>query len=85
MSTGMESCPFCGNTIMKGAMRCPGCGKILKTAEEQEASYRRLKESQKKSSLVTVLTYLAVIGALAAVGVRYQKEILEFIEGVLGK
>jgi len=45
-----DSCPHCGKTVIRGAMRCLGCGKILKTAEEQAVSIEKLRKSVKKNS-----------------------------------
>ena len=64
MATGMDTCHHCGNPIMQGAMRCPGCGKILKTAEEQMASVDRYREPQKSSffgSFIKLIILIAII------------------------
>ena len=85
MTIQMEACPHCGREIMKHAMRCPGCGKVLKTAKEQDASYRRLKESQKSSGLGKIIKFIVIVGVIAAVAYNFQDEILELVEGFLKK
>ena len=66
----MDKCPFCGKPLMTGAMRCPACGKMQKTAEEQLSSIERYKEDQKKKGR-WALVNLALVIAATAVGVAY--------------
>jgi uncharacterized membrane protein YvbJ len=84
MVANLASCQHCGKQVMKGAMRCPSCGKILKTAEEQLASVERYRESQKTSpigAIVKIIILVVIIG----IGYKYQAEIIEFVQGVMGK
>lgn len=83
MAAGFDACPFCGWKILKGAMRCPGCGKILKSSEEQAESIRRYKESQKSSGLGRVITAIIIIAVLAFAGYRYYDEILALVSDYL--
>ena len=85
MTIQMEACPHCGREIMAGAMRCPGCGKLLKTAKEQDASYRRIKEAQKSSGLGGTIKFVIIIVIIAAVAYNFQVEILELVEKYLPK
>ena len=47
MNNTFLNCPYCGKTVMKGAMRCVACGKILQTPEEQSATIEKLQVKQK--------------------------------------
>lgn len=84
----MEKCPFCGKPIMAGAMRCPACGKILKTPEEQQESIDRHMESQ-ESGGGGFLKFI-VIAVIAAV-VAYvffpdqTQELIDKVKGMVNK
>ena len=47
MSYKIENCPYCHQKMIKGAMRCVACGKILQTPEEQIATIEKLQSKQK--------------------------------------
>jgi uncharacterized membrane protein YvbJ len=81
----LDICPSCGRNILRGAMRCPGCGKMLKTPEEQAESIERLRKSKKK---INVWGYIKFILFLAAAGVIYfffSDEIIRIIKHYLNK
>lgn len=66
MDNAFLNCPYCGKTVMKGAMRCVACGKILQTPEEQMAKIEKLQAKQKfnvKGLLKGTVTIL-VLGLL---------------------
>jgi len=80
-----DSCPYCGQRVLMGAMRCLKCGKILKTPEEQIYSIQKLKES--KEGFKTG-RYLKTIILLCAIGIIYHlfaDQIVELIRGLLGE
>jgi DNA-directed RNA polymerase subunit RPC12/RpoP len=67
MADHFGTCPQCSNKIMMGAMRCGKCGNLLKTAEEQAASMKKLREANKKSPLagfIKLLAFLLVAGVV---------------------
>lgn len=86
MAPDFETCPYCGRKIIKGAMRCLGCGRILKTADEQQESIRRFKESQKSFAFGKLLKFIFFILFLLALGVVWQfysDRIVAFIKNLL--
>lgn len=88
MSNNFEACPFCGKQIMKGAMRCMNCGKILKTAAEQQASIDKYKQSQQSSffsTFIKLLTFIVIAIAIVIIYNKFGDKILAFIKPFLGK
>ena len=86
MPIAYDECPYCGRQVIKGAMKCLGCGKILKTAEEQQASIQRYTESQQGgffSRVVKIVIFILVLAAAWYAHKKYQTEILSFIKGLL--
>ena len=82
----MDNCIFCGRPIMTGAMRCPACGKMQKTAAEQMSSIERYKEDQKKKGR-WALVKLALIIAATAVAVAYffyPEDVMEAVDKLVG-
>ena len=74
-----DRCPHCGQTVIKGAMRCLSCGKILKTAEEQAASIERLKKSKKKLPFKSVLKFVFFIFVILVLYYVFSEEIAELV------
>ena len=72
MMSGSEICPYCGRNIIKGAMKCMGCGKILKTPEEQMRSYEKQKASQETSIFTKVIKFVLLVLLILAAGVVYK-------------
>ena len=83
MQTGMGACPHCGKQIMQGAMRCPGCGKILKTADEQQASIDRFKDKNEGNGIGNIIIKLIILIIIISAAYRYHTEKIEFIKGLL--
>lgn len=75
-----DRCPHCGQTVIKGAMRCLSCGKILKTAEEQAASIERLKKSKKKLPLKSILKFVFFIIVILVLYYVFSEEIAELLD-----
>lgn len=42
-------------------MKCPGCGKVLKTPDEQIESIRKLRESGKKVDIFWYIKWIVVL------------------------
>ena len=89
MAIVYDECPHCGNQIIKGAMKCMACGKILKTANEQQASIDRYRKSQEGDGffgkIVRFAIFILFLAAAWYVYSNYQVEILSFIKGLLKK
>lgn len=81
-----DECPYCGRQVIKGAMKCLGCGKILKTAEEQQASIQKYTKSQQGSffgKVVKIVIFILLLAAIWHAYNNYQVEILSFINRLL--
>lgn len=80
-----ENCPHCGQKILKGAMKCTGCGKILITPEEQLDTIRHHTMSKKGfdvwKTVKNVLLFL-IAGLLIY---YFSDEILDFIKNTFSK
>ncbi len=72
-------CPYCGQKVLKGAMRCMGCSKILKTPEEQSASIQKIKESKKKSDIGGLLKIIILLLAIGIIYYFFSEQIVELI------
>lgn len=80
MASGIEKCPYCGGNILKGAMKCPGCGKLLTTAEQQQEAIIRHQESYKKTNTKGIVIKIVVILIVIALAYRYYEEIASLID-----
>jgi len=83
MARKIEACPYCGRNILKGAMRCPGCGKLLKTAEEQRASIRQFEKAQKKFNYMGLVKLVVFLIFAGVVYNYYYDEIVAFVRSLL--
>ena len=86
MPIAYDECPYCGRQVIKGAMKCLGCGKILKTAEEQQASIQKYTESQQDSffgRVIKIVIFILLLAAAWHAYSNYRVEILAFIKGLL--
>jgi len=66
LSNNFVNCPYCQKTVIKGAMRCVACGKILQTPEEQIATIEKLQTKQKFNikRLVNCSVMIVILGVL---------------------
>jgi uncharacterized membrane protein YvbJ len=85
MNLNYDTCPYCGQKVLSGAMRCVGCGKILKTAEEQAESIEKLKVSQKKFKIRGYIKFAIFLTALGIIYHYFSEEILDLIIPLLEK
>ncbi len=85
MSVNFDTCPSCGQRVLKGAMRCPKCGKILKSPEEQLASIQKLKESKKTFDIGKLLKFIILLLAIGIIYYFFSDEIVELISNILSK
>jgi hypothetical protein len=68
-----------------GAMRCVGCGKILKTPEEQADSIKKLKESKKSFNIGRFFRLIILILVIAILYYFFSEQIIELINNILDK
>lgn len=85
MSLDFDTCPHCGQRVLKGALRCTGCGKILKSPEEQLASIKKLKESKKGFNTGKLLKFIIFLLAIGIIYYFFSDQIVELISNILGK
>lgn len=83
MSAEFDKCPHCGQKVVKGAMRCARCGRLLITPEEQLERIERLKKSRKDFRAGGILKLLVFLAALAAAWYFFSDRITEFVRGLL--
>ncbi len=81
----IDICPHCGGKILKGAMKCTGCGLILKTREEQIASIRNYRKSKKRFNVQGFLEKAIIFGALGYLIYHFSDHISEFFRSFLQK
>jgi hypothetical protein len=80
-----EKCPACGHTVHREAMRCPGCGRLLITPEEQLARIERLKERKRQPRLGALLRLIVFLLVAGAAWYFFSEQIMELLRKVLGK
>ncbi|MCG2721791.1 MAG: hypothetical protein L6290_07235 [Thermodesulfovibrionales bacterium] len=80
-----ENCPYCGQKILKGALKCPGCSRILQTPEEREALIQKYKKPQKKSGFVKLLKFIILLLAIGGIVYLFLDDILKIVNAVLKK
>ncbi len=67
MNREFDTCPYCEQKILKGAMRCPACRKILLTPEDQLATIEKLKNIEKGfniGKLIKSIIFFLVLWAI---------------------
>jgi uncharacterized membrane protein YvbJ len=85
LKSHLDLCAYCGGNILRGAMRCVSCGKILKTPEEQSVSIRKMEQHQKGMMIHTLIKLAVLFIASAAVYYFYAGRIQEFVLMLLDK
>jgi len=81
----LELCMYCGATILRGAMRCVSCGKILKTPEEQSAAIRDIMKRQHRVTVIKVFRLAAFLAGSCAAYLYYSDHIHEFVSKLFSK
>jgi uncharacterized membrane protein YvbJ len=83
LSNKLENCPYCSKTVMKGAMRCVACGKILQTPEEQIAAIEKL-QSKQKFNINRLLNYTVMIIILGVLYYYFSERLIGTIKNIIG-
>lgn len=82
MAIGIEKCPFCGGNILKGALKCTSCGKLLTTAEEQQEAITKHLDSNKKSGIKGLIVKIVIALTVIYLGFRFYDKILSLIDKI---
>lgn len=80
-----DNCPYCSQKILKGALKCPGCSRILQTPEEREALFQKYKTPRKKSGIVKLLKLLVLLLAVGGIVYLFLEDILRLVNTFLNK
>ena len=80
-----DNCSYCGQRILRGAMRCMKCGRILKTPEEQIASIQKLRESKKSFNTDKLIKFIILLFAIGLVYYFFSEQIIEFLHKAFSK
>ena len=83
MSNKIENCPYCHQTVIKGAMRCVACGKILQTPEERIDTIEKL-QSKQKFNMNKFLNCTVMIIILGILYYYYSERLIEIIKNTIG-
>jgi len=75
-----DTCPHCGKPVLKGAMRCVGCGKILKTPEQQLDSIQKMRESRRSADFGWIIRLILFLAAAGVAYYFFAEEITAFVE-----
>lgn len=84
MSYQIENCPYCHQKVIKGAMRCVACGKILQTPEERIDTIEKL-QSKKKFNMNRFLQYALMIIISGILYYYYSERLVEIIKNTIGR
>lgn len=84
MSNKLVDCPYCNQKLMKGAMRCVACGRILQTTEERIAVIEKL-QAKKKFNVLNLIKPIVMIIVFAILYYHYSDKIIEIIKSTFGK
>ncbi len=85
MSNNFNTCPSCGKKILQGAMRCVGCGSMLKTHEEQADSITRLQNSRRKFNIAKTIKFIIFSAGSILIYIYYKDKIMEVINSLFSK
>lgn len=85
LDSQLDLCPYCGSNILKGAMRCVSCGRILKTPEEQSAAVREMMINRGTGRIRKIIRLIFFFIISGAVYYRYSDLIQDFLSSLLNK
>ncbi len=83
MDNQIDECPYCQRPVVKGAMRCVACGKILQTTEERIDTLEKL-QSKKKFNVKRLLKWTVMIIISGVLYYYYSEKIIEIIRDNIG-
>lgn len=83
MSDKLENCPYCHQTVFKGAMRCVACGRILQTPEERIAIIEKL-QAKPKFNMKKFLEWIFMIIILGVLYYYFSERVIEIIKNTIG-
>ncbi len=85
MEAGLDTCPHCGQKVLKGAMKCVGCSRTLKSPEEQLAAIQEFKKSKKSFDLRGFLRLVIMLVSISIIYYFFSDRIISFIRNIAGK
>ncbi|GBE04567.1 MAG TPA: hypothetical protein ENG95_05420 [Nitrospirae bacterium] len=85
MKVSFDECPYCGQKIMKGALRCPGCRKILTTPEDQAETIKKIMEIKKGFDVKKLIKYSVLFLAALIVYMYFYDHIHDFVSSILSR
>lgn len=83
MDHKFENCPYCSKTVIKGAMRCVACGKMLQTPEEQIAKLEKL-QSKQKFNIKRFLNFTVKIIIIGVLYYYFSDRLIVIIKNTIG-
>lgn len=83
MNNQIEDCPYCHRPVIKGAMRCVACGKILQTSEERIDTLEKL-QSKQKFNMKRFLKWTLMIIISGVLYYYYSERVIEIIKNTIG-
>jgi len=78
-----DICPYCGQQVLKGALRCGRCNKILQTPQEREVLIQKFKESKKSFDIGKLLKFIILLIAFGIIYFFFADYIFKFIHEIL--
>lgn len=81
----LDLCMYCGGTILRGALRCVSCGKILKTPEEQSAAVREIMKNRTALRIRKIMKTVSFLILSGAAYYFFSDAVNEFLSALLGK
>jgi uncharacterized membrane protein YvbJ len=85
LHSSFDICPHCGMRVLKGAMRCVGCGRILKTPEEQLTSIKQLERAERTIKIRRIFRFIVLLAALGVMIFFFSEHIVKFINGLFSE
>jgi hypothetical protein len=69
--------------VLKGALRCGRCNKILQTAQEREVLIQKFKESKKSFDIKKLIKFIFLLIAFGIIYFFFSEDIFTFIHEML--
>jgi hypothetical protein len=78
-----DICQYCGQQVLRGALRCMRCNKVLQTPQEREVLIQKFKESKKSFDLGNLLKFIILLIAFGVIYFFFPDYIFKFIYEIL--